>query len=331
MISKISNNNFFVSIDQEQLAELDEIIDGYNYIEEEAKKVKVNYPIRFQDYYDSNLSYSENLEYFKQNFPSYDENYLYLFSKYILDKEFEDIKLILEEPEYGVDYLIELLEKKDMLENIAVIIDTLKSKTVDSEIDFSDATNLFVIPSYNSKILELLQKNSTGNEQLSINKAITAFKTLAHASFTDQEFSRKIHKVIDNSRKHDIKLTNYLLPMQRYSTGRSTKIVFFKLPLCNENREEIATKFGVKNLENIYCIAGYGNFKDSGYSENEFYRLFIELAYSNLDELQEISNCAFDHNKCDELANYLSDSKKTISSLNVGNIVGENLDVSKNP
>lgn len=109
MLNTLADNSAFDSVNKELMIEIDAVINKYNLIQEKMDKIKLDYQLRFQDYYDANLTYSENMEYFKTVFPNYEDKHLLLFSKYILDKEFEDIKIILEEPEYGVDYLIELV------------------------------------------------------------------------------------------------------------------------------------------------------------------------------------------------------------------------------
>lgn len=122
VLNNIAFNSAFASVNKELMIEIDEVINKYNLIQEKMDKIKLDYQLRFQDYYDANLTYSENLEYFKAVFPNYEDKHLLLFSKYILDKEFEDIKIILEEPEYGVDYLIELVEEEGILRNAKEIV-----------------------------------------------------------------------------------------------------------------------------------------------------------------------------------------------------------------
>ena len=154
--------------------------------------------------------------------------------------------------------------------------------------------------------------------ELSLKKAGSALKTLMSTSFNSPEFSSKVHKVIDNSRNHDVKLTSEEVPMQRYSTGKCTKVMFFKLPLSDENRNHLAQEFNFDKLENVYYIAGYGNFKDSGYSEPDFYRLFLNMTYSNQGELQNIVDATSNSKKYQELVTYIRASEEKVSNLVFG-------------
>lgn len=318
VLNNIAFNSAFASVNKELMIEIDEIINKYNLIQEKTDKIKLDYQLRFQDYYDANLTYSENLEYFKAVFPNYEDKHLLLFSKYILDKEFEDIKIILEEPEYGVDYLIELVEEEGILRNAKEIVNYIETNSINNKNDLNDVVNLFILPSYNSEIIEALMENNTGSSELSLKKAGSALKTLMSTSFNSPEFSSKVHKVIDNSRDHDVKLTSEEVPMQRYSTGKCTKVMFFKLPLSYENRNHLAQEFNSDKLENVYYIAGYGNFKDSGYSEPDFYRLFLNMTYSNQDELQNVVDATSNSKKYQELVTYIRASEEKVSNLVFG-------------
>lgn len=61
MLNNIAFNSAFASVNKELMIEIDEIINKYNLIQEKMDKIKLDYQLRFQDYYDANLTYSENL------------------------------------------------------------------------------------------------------------------------------------------------------------------------------------------------------------------------------------------------------------------------------
>ena len=61
VLNNIAFNSAFASVNKELMIEIDEIINKYNLIQEKMDKIKLDYQLRFQDYYDANLTYSENL------------------------------------------------------------------------------------------------------------------------------------------------------------------------------------------------------------------------------------------------------------------------------
>lgn len=121
-----------------------------------------------------------------------------------------------------------------------------------------------------------MRKNRSGREKNSLAKSISALKTIAFSNFNQQDFVKKIHKVIE------IKVvvicnTTYGSLVERCSPNRSTtKVLFIRLPIIHKNIEKLQTIYGNPALESLCYVTGFGNFNDCGFDEHEFYQILIE-------------------------------------------------------
>ena len=155
-------------------------------------------------------------------------------------------------------------------------------------IDPSNSTNLLLTSFHFDELMNVLTKNNTGSEEISIKKTMMALKTLSEISYTNPENSRNIYKVIDNNRDHDVRLTNKGIMLERYSTSGSTKVIFLKMPIIPQNLEIIRDLYSNDRIENIYYIAGMDDFSYSGYSEPDFYKIFIKQVYKDEHQIENI-------------------------------------------
>lgn len=289
MIKKISEKGEFNGISNDVCSEVDKIIEEYNTIVELLANSKKGYNVRYQDYYDVSVSSKENLKYFTENFLNVNDDILLQYCKYILDKLLDDLFFTINNPEYGIEELYEIMEENNTFNDVRYLYVYMNNilATKEKDVDLSNDTNLLITFDNVDEIIDILTKNQTGSSEISLNKAKGAFNTLRKTRYNDPEMLRKVHKVVDNDRGHDLKITDHNIFIERYSTSGSTKVLFLKMPVDDSNKEIIKNILGNKNFENIYFVTGFGDFSYSGYDEYDFYRIFIKIAYDRIDEIQK--------------------------------------------
>ena len=289
MIDITGINDYFDMMNDNQRERTNMLIKSYNEIltDIENKKIFNKYSVRYQDYYDMNVDGNTNLSFFIDNCPKADVENQVLFCKYILEKELEDFIFVVCNPELGIDELINIIEKKDVINNIEYLFEKINIliSSIENKNEISNSVNIIITHDNIDYIKEMLTKNKTGASDISIAKGLSALRTMSEISYNSVELSNKIHKVVDNSRNHDIRLTDHKILLERYSTSCSTKVIFFKLPIALENVEII---FNNPSFESMYYVVGFGDFSYSGYNEYDFYRHFIKEAYSKENQIQTI-------------------------------------------
>ena len=284
------NDSIYEKMDENTKNKITRMIEKYHVLEEETGKITNTYQIRFQDYFDLNMNSRENLDYFIENCPNHDEGSILLYCQYILDELTDDIFYLLQDETIQANELVELMDDFHIFDDSNAIFDYATSmidKRKDT-IDPSNSTNLLLTSFHFDELMNALTKNNTGSEEISIKKTMMALKTLSEISYTNPENSRNIHKVIDNNRDHDVRLTNKGIMLERYSTSGSTKVVFLKMPIIPQNLEIIRDLYSNDRIENIYYIAGMGDFSYSGYSEPDFYKMFIKQAYKEEHQIENV-------------------------------------------
>lgn len=238
---KIDDIEEFRQLDDEFKKKISEIIDRYNDLGERLDILDLNtkYDMRFQDYYDVNKTSEENIGYFKEVNHQLADVSIIKYLKYILDKTLEDLLLIIEEPEFGVDELVGLFDEKEIFSDAIYLLDNIEMMLTkeNGKLDLSKLTNYVVPFSDTQFIFDFLTKNNTGSENISIDKSMSAINTICNVSYSNPELSGKIHKVVDNSRDHDIRITDHNILLERYSTSGSTKVIFLKMPILKKIRK----------------------------------------------------------------------------------------------
>lgn len=62
------------------------------------------------------------------------------------------------------------MEKEGILGNAKEIVNYIETNSINNKSDLNDVVNLFILPSYNSEIIEALMANNTGSSELSLKK-----------------------------------------------------------------------------------------------------------------------------------------------------------------
>lgn len=141
---------------------------------------------------------------------------------------------------------------------------------------------------------------------------------LKHTNNNDKEFSGKVHKLLDNSKKHNVKLTDHKILAERFSTGRRTKVGFIKLLLNSDILSKLKIHYNNPDFQSIYFVFGFGDFGDSVMSEDELYQIFLKNAYHNEDEMQQAVNLTFlpfNPSSFLELTNLIDKSESNIDKM----------------
>ena len=250
--------------------------------------------IRFQDYIDFNKNYQENIEYFNEY--NKDESNILLFNMYYLKKSLKDSLELIQTGEFKVEDIDDIYGNT-YFQDIVIIIDsikeTLEKKQPINQISNDIVKNMIILPNNLDEVRALSEESKSGAGINSIKKSVSAIEKLICVSYNDTDFSSSVHKIKETTghgADSDLRLTTFNILGERYSTGRTTKVGFFKLPITPSNMEKLKSKLNYPNAEYIYFVVGFGNFKDIGMSETDLYAHFIEFSKQQESYLQELVN-----------------------------------------
>lgn len=292
MVDSIKNMKYLQNLSKNIIDKIDIILSNYySCITSTFMEYEKKYSIRFKDYYDISSDSETNINFFRQYCPNVTDNDVFEFCKFFLEKELEEFFYVLDNPEDGIEELFELFDETRIFDDAIFTIEYMKEllsqNVINNSNNSSSLINLVIAPKSMDEIISI-SENNNGNGAISLSRSYSALKILSNVSYNNPDISRKIHKVLDNSRDHDIKLTDHRILLERYSTSKTTKIVFLKIPIAQENVEIIKQQFNMSDFENMYYIVGFGDFSYSGYSEGDFYKMFIKIAYRSENEIQKI-------------------------------------------
>lgn len=311
------SNEYKINFVLKKLESLEDYVDIL-----EAKKST----IRFQDYIDFNKGYIDNLNYFEEYHTNDDD--LLCFNIYYLKKELCDLFELIKCGDFQIED-INYLYDSNFFDDINIIIefinqDFCKDNNKNSlAVDNNLIRNLIIFSNNLDDIIQLSLDSKSGLGELSIKKSMNSLTTLKYTRYNEPQFSKYLHKIKVNSSK-DFRLTNYNILGERYSSGRTTKIAFFKLPIIASNLEMLKNKLGIPNLEYIYYVPGFGNFKDIGMDEHTLYDHFIRLASQSEQYFQELVNLVsmpFNEERLDDIVNIINESNRIYQeNFNLSNV-----------
>lgn len=147
MLDLLDKNGKFAGLSDEQRNKINQLLNLYNSFEEKTDKQFDSF-VRFCDYYDMGISVMQNIEYFKSYYN--DETLLIYFIKYIVDKVAEDLFFVLSEEEFGINELLEIIDEKNILDELIDAIEYALNLLVnferdDVELEFLNESNPYKI------------------------------------------------------------------------------------------------------------------------------------------------------------------------------------------
>lgn len=179
-------------------------------------------------------------------------------------------------------------EAEDHLGNITATLDALNL------IESSNASqvNYIIFPSSDAfyNMVETLYARKSGNDERNKKKISRIFRYLMLVQYEIYKTVKDLlHKIKDKTGS-DLRLTSYNILMERISMNGRTKVAFCKLPLSLENKELLKDKLNNPFLDSLYFVTGFGVIIDSGYSELEVYKSFMDNSDASEEILQELAD-----------------------------------------
>lgn len=275
----------------------------------------------FNSFCDFRTSYDSNYNGFSE-FCNGSKEDLLLFNVYYLKKSLKDI---IESFSANIFTLEEIDQIFSTEFNVIIeIINSIKSylemkvqQLSEDSIDNSQIVNYIIFPT--DDILNRIKKLSDTNTSWgtkSMSKSMSAINKLVCTRYNDPLFSHKIHKL---KYKGDLRLTKFNILAERFSTGKTTKVSFFKLPIESSNLKILREKMNCPQLENIYFITGFGDFKLIGISEENLYKEFLKFSHDsekNLEYIVNLSKVPFSNDREEEFIKILSKSIEEFKNCN---------------
>lgn len=303
-------------------ARFQELVIQYNDLLPNIEILERTNNIRFQYYFDPEQDFQTNFEFFMNNCHQNSINSQILYCKYVIERELADFLFISETcDEKEIEEMLEILDSKKIFADIASSFEKLDLLTIEvaKNPDFENPTNMLIMPVNLEEILTTLAENRSGRGKNSLAKSISALKTIAFSNFNQQDFVKKIHKVIDDKSSRNMQVTTYGSLVERYSPNRSTtKVLFIRLPIIHENIEKLQTIYGNPALESLCYVTGFGNFNDCGFDEHDFYQMLIEKTRAVEGEIQKIADLVhrpFTNQSEHEIRELLDNSQKKLQEL----------------
>lgn len=288
-----------------------------------------NINIRFQDYCDSKKKHIENYEYFRKYYNDIPSKLGFII--FCLKKEIQDIIECVYDGSFTIEQIDVGFGQDSYFDEINTIFNELNECIFDiyeempkEVIDSTNIINYIVFPSILSDIENLSYRNKSGRGDDSIKRSMSAVQTLMCSRYMDKTISSKCHLFM-NGRGHGngLKLTKYNIPGERYSTAKTTKVAFFKLPILPENLEILKIELDSPNLESIYFVTGFCNFENAGLDEMDMYDEFKNFSLDSEEELSTITELTvnpFTKGSKDKLIKLIVDSKESFNRMNQLNL-----------
>ena len=208
--------------------------------------------IRFRDYINCNDSYAVNYEFFISYYS--DEDSLLCFNMYYLNKELLDVLEALNEDVFKIEE-IDYLFSEFYFDSVITIIDNISQSFSKDDISFEikgnkQLRNLVIFADNLVDVKNMSLDSKSGMGDSSLKRSMSSILTLLYTRYNDPQFSRLVHK-IKTGKSNDLRLTSNNILGERYTSAKTTKVAFFKLPIIPDNLEMIKKEFDIPNLVNL--------------------------------------------------------------------------------
>ena len=219
-------------------------------------------------YYFRNILNGEDLEMYMQTYGLSKEDLL----KYarvckilnIYDQIIDLVELAKEEAEEIGEYQEILEELQDEGEGF---IDNFKASQ-EEEITLNPGNiNILIYPSYIEESKQRTLNSRSGKEEQAQKSVANLFEQLGKANYQELRKKGRIHQNVQTDNKKPCYVNGSAF--ERIGGG-TTKINYFRISVSEKNREDIKKAFNI-DFDTFYLVTNYGDFKNEGVDENQYY------------------------------------------------------------
>lgn len=258
---------------------------------EKTKKTIFSYEGKIPDglsHYYKDILEGNNIEMYMQSY-SLSEEEIKRYARVCKIKEiYDEISELMDILKTEVDSLDkdEVEEYTSLIDELQTsgesYIDELSEEEIEEElIENSDDINLIIYSNFIDESFDKTVNARSGKEVQSMKFISGLLQTLNKAEYLELRKKGLLHQIHNTEDRKRYFIEGN--PIERIGNG-STKVNFIRIPVSEKNKQELKKSIN-QDLNTLYLVVSYGDFKNEGLDETKFYNDHCLLIKKHFDEL----------------------------------------------
>jgi len=193
----------------------------------------------------------------------------------------DDVELVEQDLIASYNLIGELIpDNNALLESIGA----KEPETIDTNNESS--TNLLIYPPYIEESNRRTINARSGKEDQTQKSVASLIRQLIEANYQELRKTGCFHAIKDSISSNHFLIDNILV--ERIGGG-TTKVIFIRIPVSEKNNQAIKNAFNI-NLNTLYLVVYYGDFKNDGINETQYYSRVCADLRKNQEIISSIIN-----------------------------------------